>query len=305
MAHGDSFDVSSVGKQCVSTKETLPSFSFGTGSRDVARMKVFLSKAHSKQPACNTSPGPVYDIPSSLESNTYSFGKGEQRPWVKPKYPDSSIDLTGAQPDSQKVKYQNTKGVHFGTESRMNTKNCEIVRVQPETMIGTESPGALEYYPKDELAVPKMPVFSFGSRTDRPVKDVDRVNMPHTSTPRHVGPGSHQIPPGIGQQPVSARSSAPAWTFRGGSTGPKTPRDDGPALVLEPAKDWSSLGRQVVSNTTTAPICGFGKATRDQVARTFLPVTEKDRGPAGAMPRPRFHLEIPPPSRMPLKAPGL
>ncbi|CAE8665091.1 unnamed protein product, partial [Polarella glacialis] len=112
----DTFDVKSVGRQADSKKDTMPAFSFGTGSREVASLKVFLSKKHCKCKAVLNSPGPVYSIPSTVgEGPRFGFGQDEQRSSRVNRYPDSSVDLTCATVDSQKVKFSSTAGVHFGT----------------------------------------------------------------------------------------------------------------------------------------------------------------------------------------------
>ncbi|CAE7661630.1 unnamed protein product [Symbiodinium sp. KB8] len=105
----DSFDVSSVGRQTNSKKETCPAYSFGTSSREVASMKVFLSpKLTPRAKAGLVSPGPIYDVPTSVGHGPgYAFPQEEQRPHIGgAQYPDSSVDLTCAVVDSQKATLQ-------------------------------------------------------------------------------------------------------------------------------------------------------------------------------------------------------
>merc|ERR1712032_1128263 len=235
----------------------------------------------------------------------FSFGSDEQRKHNKSKYPDTSVDLTCSTVDSQQVKYDNPKGVHFGTESRSNPKNAEVVRVHPTAALGTCSPIALDYIPDDTLISKGKPEYTFGPRSARiGEKATPRLTVPKTGTPRYVGPGSHSVPPGLGKQPVSARKSSPAWSF-GGQKQNGTPRTSELSMqLLDPAPDLSSLGRQVVSNQKSSPQCGFGTSTRDHQARTFLATTDEDKGAAAVLPKQRLHLDLPKMGKLPPK-PGM
>mmetsp|Transcript_39295 Transcript_39295/g.69113 ORF Transcript_39295/g.69113 Transcript_39295/m.69113 type:complete len:329 (-) Transcript_39295:117-1103(-) len=314
-----SFDVKSIGRQYNSQKETMPAYSFGTSSRERSAKKVILSKAHEKRKAIMNSPGPVYGVPSTVgDGPKFGFGTEEQRTHAKAPYPDSSVDLTCSTVDSQTVKFHSTKGVHFGTEQRMNSQNAEIIRTNPTGMLGMCSPssfdygmsplpkGSYDYGPKDELVNQAPPEFSFGPQNGKiNDKQAARMSAPQTCTPRHVGPGSHGQPSGMGSQPNSRKKSAPSWSFGGhrhSDLTPPRPHKNVPLLDLSP--ELSSLGRQVVSSARSAPQCGFGSATRDQSARTYLVVTEADRGAAAALPKPRFHVEMPPPERR-IPKPGM
>lgn len=303
---GDSFDVAALGRQHNSNKETMPSYSFGTGVRG-ASAKVFISKRHEKRKAVMNSPGPVYGIPSTVGNGPkHGFGTEEQRHNNKAEYPDSSVDLTCSIIDSQGLKFSSTKGVHFGTEPRMNSKNAEPIQDNPTSNLCTQSPPSFDYNPEYGLVAKATPEYSFGPRE---AKTGDKcatrsIHMPATGTPRRVGPGSHTLPPGVGQQPSSARKSAAAWSFGGRKTSSSNAPRDRPFPHLDPQPELSSLGKQVVSSARSAPSCGFGTSTRDHSARTHLIVTEADRGPAAKMPPARFHLEMPPMERH-LPKPGL
>lgn len=248
------------------------------------------------------SPGPVYGVPTATGSGPkFGFGSEEQRYHPKAQYPDSSVDLTCSVVDSQIVKFSSTKSVHFGTESRMNSKNAEAIRMNPSNLLCTQSPIGFDYNPDDSLILKSSAEYSFGPMHGK-ANNLTRLQLPLTSTPRHVGPGSHMQPSGCGAQPNSARKSAPAWSF-GTKTNNYTPRNRNTSL-LDTSPELSSLGKQVVSSARSAPSCGFGTSTRDHSARTHLVITEMDRGPAAQMARPRFHLEMPPPER-PRAKPGL
>lgn len=292
----DSFDVTSIGRQTSSKKATLPAYSFGTGSRDVARLKLFLSSKQEKGKCVVNSPGPVYQVPSTVGSGPrWGFGQDEQRRHGENRYPDSSVDLFCATVDSQKVKFATTPSVNFGTEARMDKKNAEIVRTNPDLMLGMESPGGLEYRPQDSKIMKQQPQYSFGPPEDRtPAKPVNRLSLMPGSTPRHVGPGSHSLPQGIGQQPQSARPSGPSWSMGGGNSKrsqPLSARETGTQLDTE--QNYSSIGKQVMSTLKSSTTSGFGRATRENRARTAMCMTGSDHGPAGGMGKMNFHLDLP------------
>jgi len=303
---GDSLDVTALGRQHNSTKETMPSYSFGTGVRGAAN-KVFISKRHEKRKCVMNSPGPVYGIPSTVGGGPkHGFGTEEQRHKNRAEYPDSSVDLTCSLVDSQKLKFSTTKGVHFGTEPRMNSKNAEPIQGNEGSNLCTQSPPSFDYEPGYGLVTKTMPEYSFGPRDAKPGEKcaTRSIHMPATGTPRRVGPGSHSQPAGVGQQPNSARKSAPAWSFGGRKTQSSNAPRDRPFPSLDPEPELSSLGKQVVSSARSAPSCGFGTSTREHSARTYLIVTEADRGPAAKMPPAKFHLEMPPIQKH-LPKPGL
>lgn len=297
----DQYDSPSIGYQHNSQKETMPEYSFGTSTRAAHTSKHYLGAKHEKKKAVMNSPGPVYAVPTTTgDGPKFGFGT-EQRAQTKAQYPDSSVDLTCSLVDSQVLKFQNTKAVHFGTESRMNSKNAEAILMNPQVMMGTQSPIGFDYEPNDSIISKSSAEYSFGPKNGK-ASALSRLQLPLTSTPRHVGPGSHQQPSGCGDQPSSAKKSAPSWSF-GIKTGSYTPRNRNSPL-LDTSPELSSLGKQVVSSARSAPSCGFGTSTRDHSARTHLLQTKLDKGPAAQMDKPRFHLEMPPPEK-PRPKPGL
>lgn len=293
----DSFTVSSMGRQHDSKKESMPGYSMGTGNREVCRLKVYHSPKHEKAKGGLNSPGPVYSVPSTVgDAPRFGFGS-EQRKHPKAKYPDSSVDLTCSTVDSQVVKFHSTKGVHFGTESRLNSRNAEIIRVHPGSALGMESPGALEYSPEETLTTKLPPEYSFGPKrqTDNTGEKTTRLTLPLTSTPRQVGPGSNMQPSAMGPQPCSARGSAPSWGFGNAQRSSSVPRER--RHLTDTSVDLSSLGQQVVSSARSAPKFGFGTSTREHTARTQLITTELDKGPTARLPAQRFHIDLPKPER--------
>ncbi|CAE7703446.1 unnamed protein product [Symbiodinium pilosum] len=290
----DSFHVGSVGAQADSTRPTFPAHSFGTCDRESARLKVYMSRKLEKSKAKLNSPGPVYDIPSAVgAAPSFSFGTDVQRKHDPKKYPDSTVDLTCATVDTQKVKYAKTPGCHFGTEQKLALKNAEIIRTHAGLALGAESPGALEYHVKE--VAKKMPAYSFGpTESMTPRKPESRVQLLQTSTPARVGPGSHPKPSGLGHQPMSPRPTAPAWTMSGRSPREKTQTE---ALAIED-KVFSSIGKQVLSTIRSPPSVATTKSTREQVSRTAMYVSEMDKTDVARGPKPHFNMELPASARV-------
>lgn len=291
----DSFTVPAIGRQTDSQKDTMPAYSFGTGDRNVAQRKLYVSAKHEKAKVIMVSPGPVYKVPCTVgDAPKFGMGHDEQRKHPKAKYPDSSVDLTCATVDNQVFKYGEEKCVRFGTENRDNIKNAEVIRTNPALMLGMESPGGLEYSPEEQLTTHRAPEYSFGPKNSAPGGDgskiIPRLPLPATGTPRHVGPGSHRQPSSLGAQMNSARSSAPSYGF--GTEQRHTGRKE-PKQLLDTNTDFSSLGRQVVSNAKSAPRHGFGSATRDQVAKTHFVRAHGDLGPVASLPKPNYPIQLP------------
>lgn len=310
----NSFDVSSVGRQINSTKETFPEYSFGTQSREVQTKKVFFSAAHDKHKGIMVSPGPVYKTPSYFgEGPKHSFGTDDQRTHSRAKYPDSSTDLTCATVDSQRVKFPNTKGVHFGTEARMNNKNGEIIRVHPGLVHGIDAQEALNYTPdinivggkaeRQDLHPAKVtnraPSYSFGPVLPKGEIQSDgrvprRLPLPLMSSPRSLGPGSHTIPSAIGNQPMSARTSAPSWVF-GSEERSKSARVN--RQLYDSGVGLSSMGRQFMAGAPSGPQHSFGSSTREDRNKSVFLCHADDLGPAARMPKLSFPIDLPPPQK--------
>eukprot|EP00913_Durusdinium_trenchii_P010789 g10120.t1 len=181
----DSFRVSALGAQADSTKRTGPAHSFGTAKGGV---KVFISKKLAKSKIGVGTPGPVYHVPSTVgAAPSFSFGSDEARKHPSAKYPDSSVDLTSATVDTQKVKFHSTPQVHLGSEDRSSLKNAEILRTNAELAMGMESPSALEYFPKEIHKT--VPAYSFASKMRKP-KEETRVQTLQLGSPRTLGPGA-------------------------------------------------------------------------------------------------------------------
>lgn len=281
----NSFDVPAMGRQNNSQRSTAAAYSFGSCSRERQREKVFISEAHEKTKASMESPGPVYSVPSTVgEGAKYGFGTASQRHHGRALYPDTSVDLTAATVDSQKCKFHSTKGVHFGTEAKDSLKNSVVLRAHPQANMGLQSPGPFAYDPKDrDVTKGTEPRYSLGAKT--------KILATQSQTPRNVGPGSYPTGGSMSTQPNSARKSQPSWSFGQEKRMPPLRKSD---AVLDPSPELSSFGRQVVSSQKSSPHYGFGTASRDHKAKTFLVQTALDQGPRAEWPTPRqYHPELP------------
>jgi len=266
-----SFDIPAMGRQHNSQKTTAPAHSFGSCSRDQSN-KVFISPQHEKGKATMTSPGPVYNVPSSVgEGAKCGFGNAEQRVYGKPQYPDSSVDVTCAKVDSQPYKFPSTKGVAFGTELKDNMQNAVLIKVNPQSAL-SKSPGPFAYDPKDrDVTKQRTPRYSLGPKTKILVSD--------PQTPRNVGPGSYPLNGSMSEQPSSQKRSNPSYSFGNDKRFPPFKKSDS---VLDPHPEigsLSSFGQQVISSKKSCPTYGFGTATREHKDKTFLVQTALDKGP--------------------------
>eukprot|EP00438_Fugacium_kawagutii_P014483 Skav223530 [mRNA] locus=scaffold1160:383378:389539:+ [translate_table: standard] len=181
--------------------------------------------------------------------------------------------LKGAQADSTKP---NAPGHSFGTAKGGILKglddratdgrpwcNCRHAEGEvPPHSPGQDSPGALEYFPKEVHK--KVPAYSFASKNASERKPENRVQLLQMSTPRNIGPGSHPPATSMGHQPMSPRRNAPAWSMAG-----KSPRENGPSELLAiEDKVFSSIGKQVLSTIRSPPGVGVSTSTRDQANKT-------------------------------------
>jgi len=296
----DSYVLSSLGSQ--TGKRTMPSYSVGTGTRE-AQLKIFHSKKADKADKARTSPGPVYNVPSSVGAGpSFGFGVGDQRGPAsvdKYKYPETCIDLTCSHPDSQQFKYQSPPGVAMGmTEPRLSTKNAAVSLANPDAMYGQQSPGA-EYHPKDDKPHwKKLPVPLIGPADDRaPRRYEERITYNQISSPRTLGPGSHKLPSCLGYQ--HHQPNPPIWSFGvvPSSQQPHSAREMRRGIETQP---MSSIGKQVLSTCPNSPTRGFGKSSRDQVGRTAICITELDKTAAARMPRLQFPIDLPKPTSIPI-----
>ncbi|EER00906.1 hypothetical protein Pmar_PMAR002976 [Perkinsus marinus ATCC 50983] len=278
-----------VGHQRDSLKPTRPSYSFGLGTRG-AREKLFISKEHEKLMPPRCSPGPVYRVESQIEDHSYTFSTAAQRPSQKKRYPDSSVDLTNALVDSQPLKYPTVKGTIFGTDPKGHIKNATILKNHASAFYGRISPGPTAYSPDDKQTsrTPRAPRAILGSKT--------KILASECQTPAVVGPGTYPSPTSMGTQHLSQkwdrahRRNLSSYTFskarRAGERSKKSSVDTMDRVDSTSRGAISSIGEQHDSRIATAPKFGFGTATRDHKAKTFLVRIPGDTGPSDSWAKP-------------------
>lgn len=279
----DSFTMPALGKQMTSGRKNAPNVSLSVCSRD-KRENVFISRTASRStPNPKASPGPVYELLEDMGTGQgVKFSKGPQRvfgSW-KAKYPDPSNDIVRADVDSQPFKYENVKGMLFGTDPKGQLKNATILKNHAQAFYGRHSPGPSAYLP-DPKSTEKKLAFSvkFGAKTKV-------IGAEGSGTDALVGPGHYpRTDYSIGSQFLSHRRNQPVNGF---SKVPKfggRSRRSGSEPATELKEKPGSLGRQTEANRRTEPSAGFGNATRAHFQRVSRCMTTLDLGPVALMPK--------------------
>lgn len=265
----DSLTVPAVGQQHSSMKPTNPSFSFASAKREEIS-KLYISKEHDKLTPSRWSPGAIYQVNSSINHDTaYSFGRA---PRSNSRPLRAAEDLTFATADSQVFKFPAFASVLFGTDSRDNLKNAVILQNHPQAFFGKHSPGPQAYrvsQPPKEV----VPSITFGHKT--------KILASDSQTPINVGPGSYPVPPSVGPQFESTKSSHPTFRFGRAARSP-TRRVSQPVTNVEGGVP--SIGRQFSSKLLNSSQVVFGSSTRDHAAKTALTLTPLDKGGSSAGP---------------------
>jgi hypothetical protein len=261
-------------------KSSSPSFSFPHGSRESLE-KVYVSKEHDKLIAPKGSPGAIYDIPSSVPGPVaWSFGSGKRSSTSAHAPIESSIDLTFALPDSQKMKFRGPKGVVFGTEGRGSMKNAAILEKSPQVFYGPHSPGPTAYtVGRSGLSVD--PSFFFGLKT--------KVMAAECQTPENVGPGIYPVTSSVGATFDSRWRNMTGCRFSRAPRHPVRARQVQPVTLIE---NKPSIGKQPSSKLANPAVAVFGRASRDQVSKTAMCFTAMDRG-AASLPLRIAHPSLP------------
>ncbi|CAD8075831.1 unnamed protein product [Paramecium primaurelia] len=241
---------SSIGKMPISTKQTLPSYSFGSAER-ANQAKLYHNKELARIDfAGKGSPGPVYNVRG-----------GDQFYYTKDANTKFGTDPRNTLNTGAKFDYYQRKDVDFEPqEADLNRKpkaaNVKIgleSRFPPEKRLkGTPGP---QYDPAIKPEVPTPPQFSFGYRRDIPGAS---ALAPTCSTPVIVGPGAYlQKPPAN----TSNLEDASRWTI------PKGPK------IGKYFEGWDknqtydtkqiAVGVQVNSKKKSYPAFSVGKSTRE------------------------------------------
>jgi len=247
---------SAIGRMTLSTKNTAPSYGFGTSNRQ-KQAKVFQSEEFAKtQFVGKTSPGPNYEVRHTDkyyydEDPTWSFGKQVRNTLnTGPKhayYTRQDVDFDPIQADNSRK--NNLGNVKIGLESRFANGT--------QKHKGTPGP---DYNPSLKPEIPKAPLYSFGVR--REIKGASPLVL-LISTPNQVGPGSYGK---LEQENTSTMADHPTWSF------PKDQklRPSGPNIQKNQTYDTrSSIGSQIASKNQTMSEISIGKAKRDKQPGIF------------------------------------
>ena len=280
----DSFTVSAVGLQASSMKQNAASFKFQAATRDDLA-KLYISREHNKLTPSRWSPGAIYEVKSSLKSDTsYSFGKA-LRPGINLSGVKPAEDLTLASLDSQKFKFPGIKSVLFGTEARDQVKNAAILEENPQVFFGRYSPGPAAYNLSVGTGDPTgQKGISFGHKTKILAADIQ--------TPPHVGPGCYVMPEAVGVQSESTKQNIKNVKF---SKAPRSTQKKSDQVLTNLNADIPAVGPQVSSKLANAAQIVFGSSTREHVSKTALYMTDLDKTDKGSnklrLPHPILPLE--------------
>ena len=260
----DVYQEPAVGMQFSSLKSSRPFFSIPHATR-TQREKLHLSHEHDKTSPHYDTPGPVYELPSTVgTSAAFSFGTGPQRHVHKSQSLESSIDLLGSFVDDQHVKYHKTKTALFGTDTRENIKNAVILKHHPQAFYGKQSPGPAGYS-LPEVIGREGSMITMGSKT--------KVLAANCQTPDFLGPGSYPLPTTCGgSQFLSRIPNQPVFSFGKGQQRPE-PSERLRSMsqpVLRDSFSVNSIGNQVDSTKRSAGKPVMGSQTREQWAKMAL-----------------------------------
>jgi len=177
--------------------------------------------------------------------------------------------------DSQQFKYGRDSTMIIGTEPRGRLKDAELIKNHSAAFFGRESPGPAaigEAYGPNFL--PTKPKLAKGIIPFPGKPKGTKVN----SQPDNVGPGLYpRKDVSFGPQNLSHRRNQPVNAFGQAPKFGRTRNADSISL-LDAAK--SSLGKQVLSRSRSAPCFGFGTASRDHRSKTGCYILPEDKGPA-------------------------
>jgi len=267
-----------LGPQRLSVRPSSAKYSFGRCAR---RASLVGSQA---------TPGPAaYDAQASKESVPAAFfGYAAQHEFARPyPYPDlqeKAANLDFVQPASQCAV--------FGREARDNeVVDLDIVRSNPESRYGRESPGLL--YTPDHTKVSRpggrptsAPAYTIPGRSSKA-----RLREP-SRTPETVAPNSYQAAEcTLGAQLLadSRKRSSRSCAFGRASRFPAT-REASGQLASECTRSASTLGSADCGRhrQRRAPAACFGSAPREGSARARLCRGPADRPPRARMLRPNL-----------------
>lgn len=276
---------SGFGKQHESNKTNAAAFGFGSSNRDGAA-KVFLTAEHSKADYGHESPGPVYDVKSSVgkqESSKcsnaplFSFGTADRFSKDNTSSRKNQVPGPGSYPKPSSFGKQGESSkqtdpvVGFGTGTRDGAEKIFLSADHAKGDYGKCSPGPSVYNPRNsvgkqtETHKENAPSFVFSSAERFKYDHVERAA-------RLPGAGQYDHQKSVGKQIESKKKNIPRFGFGSSNrdhrakvyisaehekseTGQCSP---GPALV----GGRSSVGKQFSSKNTSPASWSFGSAKR-------------------------------------------
>mmetsp|Transcript_13100 Transcript_13100/g.15822 ORF Transcript_13100/g.15822 Transcript_13100/m.15822 type:complete len:302 (-) Transcript_13100:366-1271(-) len=274
------------GKQHDSRKETAPAFGFGSSDRNGAT-KVFVTAEHAKSSYGKESPGPVYELKSSLgkqesskneSSPLFSFGTADR--FAKPagsvptRYsvpgPGAyqATSSIGKQGDSTR---QSAEAYGFGSSTRVHQQKVFLSPEHAKTNYGEASPGPSVYNAKS--AVGKQPDSKKDTAPSWVFSSEERFKYDYVERAAKVpGAGQYNSIGAVGSQADSKKQSLPKYSF--GSS----QREQRSKVYISPDHEKSSyghnspgpasvggksaLGKQCSSKNPTGSSWSFGSAKR-------------------------------------------
>jgi len=267
------------GVQAEGVKQSLPRWSMTKASRDTEK-KVYIGKTHQQDLLGKDSPGFAYTPKRQRSLPSWGFGTAPARPpLAKPKYPDSSNDLTGKAPDGGEVKHPSKKAVILQSSR-------DAAYYQPGFdgfPAGACSPGPQRYNPQKSIP---------GCRLSH-APDIDKISPKYTMRPTYKPPAANsQTPPRVGPglyppqeactaQARSEKPSKPQWSLNKTERFKVQERSDSGRL-------WDGFGdkaRQYNRRYNSAPSFSFGTSTRGHQKKAGNFQTSLDKGPAAQMDR--------------------
>jgi len=272
------------GAQHDSKKSTAPIYGFGSADRQQLQ-KVFLTPEHSKSDYGKNSPGPIYDLKSSmgLQSSSkktsmplFSFGTADR--FAKPKTgPGQTVPGPGAyqapsalgkQGDSSKF---SAPDYGFGSSTRAHQEKVFLSQEQAKINFGIQSPGPSAYNSRSAVGTQPSsknetaPAWAFSSEERFKYDYVERAA-------KIPGAGQYNSTSAVGQQADSKKKTLPNYSF-GTCTrhrrhklyiSPEHEKQHFGEMSPGPAAigPMTSIGRQQSSKMMTSSTWSFGSAKR-------------------------------------------
>ena len=291
-------DKSTFGEQVMSTRVSQPSYGFGNSKRST-NSKVFYTKAYTDSTRGMSSPGPVYNLPSSIgpqatsrngTSPSFKFGARTDVSGRKESPPGPGEYGTG----KEALGPQATSNCKTGSSWKFGLSNRWSSNTQ-DFNAAFQTPGSHNPRPATGW-LGDSSKYSFGSSKRHEIGKGNPGANP--SFRQNPAPGSYTMPSSLGQQSLSKKNSASQFKF-GTST-----RDSLKKVYITQGHEreyigfhspspnsyrvTSSLGQQWVSRKKSSKNFKFGTADRFSEIRPIrgnLPVLSPGRAPTASSAR--------------------